>query len=368
MASREDAPRVLHIVESFEAGSKGVILDLVRGSGLRHTVLAGLERSVTAGEALPVEVIAWHGATREISPHQDLLALRHAVEVIRRLRPDVIHCHSSKGGAVGRLAAALTGRRGVTVYTPHGVAFLRQDIGGRKRALYAGLEYALQYLCAYTVACSRSEQRALAQRGVRSLLIENGVEEPVSAARPEPRSPGGPLRVCTVGRLDTQKNPRLFEEIARELEGEEAEFLWIGSGEQSGEIGAANARVLGWLPKPQVAAVVGEADLYLSTSLWEGLPLAVLEAMALGKPLLLHDCPGNTDLVEPGQGGFLYRGAEQAAALIRGLLRQPERLAELGRASQRRWARDFTAERMHRRYHGLYAALINRDNPREDVK
>lgn len=265
-----------------------------------------------------VSLIYWEAAQREIRPRQDFLALKELLNKLKYISDiDILQLHSSKAGILGRFAARLLGLSKRTFYLPHGVSFARQDISLSKRNLYVFIEKIANYFAGTVIACSQSEKELLVSHGIKNVIvINNGIK--VSEVEPKYKRPGRPFIFGTVGRITNQKNPKLFNEIAAHFSGDtRVNFLWIGDGELRHEIHEnAQVRVTGWVPQSEVQHYLSHVDVYISTSSWEGLPLSVLEAMNLGKPLLLSACVGNIDTVKNGQNGYLYYTPSEAADKI----------------------------------------------------
>lgn len=161
----------------------------------------------------------------------------------------------------------------------------------------------------------------------------------------------------TVGRITFQKNPQLFNQIAQHFQGDDrVKFLWIGDGELRHEIQENDqVQVTGWVTPDEVQNYLKQVDVYISTSLWEGLPLSVLEAMALGKPLLLSDCVGNVDTVEQGVNGFLYHDSQQAIEKIKHFLTLSKKsMLLLERASYELAKTNFSLVSLRNSYKDIY--------------
>ena len=357
---------VVHVVESFGGGVIGFVEQICRYlPQIRHTVV----HAVRAGEVDPritqarfpaeTEFVLWPHAVREIAPLADARALAALMPLLRRLRPDVLHLHSSKAGFLGRIAARLLGHKSV-IYTPGGAALLRQDISPLKRSMYGRLEALAARFGGTVVACGQGEARALAAYGVAAEVIANGTEpgpEPVRADK----APGKPITVVTTGRCTLQKDPARFGRIAKALAGDDRfRFVWVGTGELAEDLPSDAVRLTGWVPAEQVRGLLEQADVYLSTAVWEGLSLAVLEAMAAGLPLLLSDIPGNADVVRPGVNGALFGTEQEAIDALRQWAGQPDSLAVMGQASRALLLAEHDVRQVAQRYLDLYYETAGR--------
>lgn len=358
-------PRLLHVVESFGGGVATFVQALLahpRSYEFETFLVHGTRRSDLIDiVGLDVTTIAWPSAVREVEPVNDARALRELVRILREVRPAVVHAHSSKAGLLARVAALLVGRPRNVVYTPHAVAFLRTDVWPVTRAAYAFVEWLGGTLPARVVACSHSESAALKARGIRCETIVNGVTPSVSRwAAPRGH---GPLQVVTVGRASPQKDPGFFAQVAATFAGRtDVRFTWIGDGELRAVLDEAGVHVTGWLDADAVRSRLVEADVYLSTSAWEGMPLSVLEAMAAGLPVVLRRCVGNVDLAQHGNG-YLFSTVAEAVACLEEVARSSEMRERLGRASVAAVETHYLADRMAAEYYALYDGLMRRAAP-----
>lgn len=241
---------------------------------------------------------------REFNPIKDLKATFHLRNLFLEIKPDVIHLHSSKAGVIGRWAKFLTFKKTHVFYTPHGYAFLRLDISDKKRAFYKFIEkYTQKLFGGTTIACGDTELKIAETLG-KSLLVRNGIDFKEISKHYKPTT-NNKLTFGIVGRITAQKNPKLFNEIA--LEFPQFDFIWIGDGELRDILTAKNIKITGWFYSPKdVYQWINQIDVFLQTSLWEGLPLAVLEAMALRKPIVAKNVIGNKDVVINNKTGYLF--------------------------------------------------------------
>ncbi|MFH7011598.1 glycosyltransferase [Flavobacterium sp. FlaQc-52] len=241
---------------------------------------------------------------REFSPIEDLKSAFKLWKELKRINPDVIHLHSSKAGVLGRIAYFFLFRKKKVFYTPHGYSFLRTDISDIKKKLYWQIEKRIQQLFGgITIACGDTEYE-IAKKTGNSLLVRNGIAISEIQQHLAPLQ-NAKLTIGIVGRISFQKNPDLFNLIA--LRFPDFNFVWIGDGDLNFSLTAPNIRITGWLlDRNEVLKELNAVDIYLQTSIWEGLPLAVLEAMALKKPIIATKIIGNKDIVYHNETGFLF--------------------------------------------------------------
>jgi glycosyltransferase involved in cell wall biosynthesis len=161
------------------------------------------------------------------------------------------------------------------------------------------------------ICCSESEFNAYRRIGIKARYVNNGISMQ-QAAQPA-AGQKAKFRIITSGRIVDQKNPYLFNAIATYFqEFEDFEFLWAGDGTERHVLTANNIIVTGWLPTQEVKALVAQADIYLSTSVYEGLVVCCAGSTGLKKPMLLTDCVGNRDVVKSGLNGDLFTSETEA--------------------------------------------------------
>jgi glycosyltransferase involved in cell wall biosynthesis len=284
--------------------------------------------------------------------------------------PDVIHAHSSKAGFLVRLAAALRGRRSQTIFTPHAWSFWA--VGGKEARTYTALERMAAHWCRTIVTVSESEREAgLAAKVGRPeqyMVIPNGIDLDKYARDPAPV----PGRIVMVGRLSRQKRPdvalRAFAELRRSHPEARLDVLADGplrreTEELLAELGLGDAvRLLG--DRPDVADRLAEAACLLLTSDYEGCPLAVLEAMAAGVPVVATDVRGVRELVRHGETGLLAeaRRPDLLAAQLSDLLADPQKARAMGLAGRRLARAQFSSQRMLADVEGLYREVAGGGN------
>ena len=112
-----------------------------------------------------------------------------------------------------------------------------------------------------------------------------------------------------------QKNPTLFNQIAEAMP--EVNFLWIGDGEMRGELTSSNIEITGWADRKSALMKSMNADVFMLTSLWEGLPISLLEAMYIKKPCVVNNVIGNRDVIHNGENGFVCNEVKEFVEAIR---------------------------------------------------
>jgi len=306
--NKERPMRILHIVESFSTGVYAVVRDLSCGLdpdsftmhiiySLRSDSPQNIEEDFP-GAHITLEYIPM-GSWQSYIP-----AMRKIRRSAAKFSPDVVHCHSSKAGFLGRLALKKIlkkNSRGNMFYSPHGFSFLRTDVGRFKRGVFLFLEMAVyRYTGGTIISVSPGEQTAAQRITDRVVLIPNFIE---FASLPFGQESDVPI-VITSGRISPQKNPVLFQAVAERLP--DLQFRWVGDGPLRNTLTAENIEVTGFVERQEVLEDLGKAWVYLQTSLWEGMPISLLEAMGMAKPVVVTDCIGNRDLVQNGKTGFLH--------------------------------------------------------------
>lgn len=304
----------------------------------------------------------WHLGKR---PGFDPRMLPAVHGVLRRFHPDIVHTHLS---AISYLLPASLFRRAPRVHTVHTVAAFEADRFGR------ALRRAVLGRCVVPVAVSRDVARSVERAyGLQCPVIPNGI--PVADFERPPREgarwrshmliePDCVLYVF-VGRLAAPKNLMLLLEAFAALNDPNARLALVGEGDQRGPIEEfinwrglhARVRVLG--ERDDVAACLAAADVFVLSSHWEGNPMAVMEAMAAGLPVVGTAVGGVPELVGSGREGILVPAGDSAAftAALRRLAENQELRRTMGRAARARARSCFSVEKMVAAYEALYVAL-----------
>ena len=354
--------RYFHVVEAFGGGVLHSVSQLCHALGSKDfswTVVHSFRKETPPNymhlfpqgvRLIPLPM------RREIHPWHDLKAFFYLFHLLWKEQPHIVHLHSSKAGFLGRMVCSLLNLP--VLYSPRGFSFFRQDVSPWKRRFFFLLEKIASSTKSVIVALSREEFLWARRLSPYVVWIPNGVDLSFFDALSPALSSEIPL-VGTSGRILPQKNPSLFARIARFFHGQ-AKFLWIGDGEDRVVFQKTPVEVTGWKDRRESLSYVASLDIYLQTSLWEGMPLSVLEAMALGKPVVAMKVVGNEDLVLHGKTGFLATSFSEFVEYISWLLESPERRKKMGEAAREWVKKHYTMEKIACRYRELIFELLRR--------
>jgi glycosyltransferase involved in cell wall biosynthesis len=329
-------------------------------------------------EARGVELVRVPGLRRAPTGVGDLRALLALRRELAAFRPDVVHTHASKAGALGRRAARAV-PEAVRVHTFHGHV-LEGYFPPALSGLLVALERRLARECERIVAVSHATADDLVRLGVvaeeKLVVVPPGVE--LEALLALERREGtlralvgareGTFLVGLLGRLAPVKRPELALEVLALLGARhpELELVFVGDGSERRRL----ERAIEALPGPfrarahlvgareDVAAVLADLDCVLSTSRSEGLPVALIEAAAAGLPVVATPVGGVPELVAHERTGFLGEGVDELAFGLAQLLERPALGREMGQRARMRVAERHSAEALAGRLEALYRAAL----------
>lgn len=310
--------KILHIVEAFGGGIYTYMEALLKQTCEEFEIVVAYARRPQTPEDFKahfdprIKFIEVKHFQRSINPINDLFAGFEIRDIVKRENPDVIHLHSSKAGVLGRLF--LNCKRNAVFYTPHGYAFMKMDDSCIKRNMYFAIEWLVGRKGSVTVGCSQGEYKAAKKVSKKAVWINNGIDY---TTLPEGRELGTSekLTVATIGRVCYQKNPEMFNKVALSMP--EADFLWVGEGDMEKEITAPNIKVTGWKSREETLELLNKADVFLLLSLWEGLPISLLEAMYLKKVCVVSNVIGNRDVIVNRQNGYIVDDDKACVIILR---------------------------------------------------
>jgi glycosyltransferase involved in cell wall biosynthesis len=344
----------------------------------------GEESMEYVADELGVTVTPLAHLHREISPVRDLLATFRLARLMREYRPHILHTHTAKAGAVGRLAALLAGRARppIVVHTFHGHV-LRGYFGHFWTAVFRLLERLLAHVTNALVAVSPEVRDELVAYGVAPVskfaVIRLGIqlEERLAAdggARAETRRvmgvADGEFLVGWIGRMTGVKRTGDVLHAFRLLRerGVDARLCMVGDGpdRQRVEAQAAELGVVRDCLFPGYQEEVGQFfsafDVFVLTSGNEGTPVTAIEALAAGCPVVATRVGGVPDVVRDGEDGFLVEpeAMEELARRLERLAGDPELRARLGAAGRARVLPRYSVDRLIDDVDRLYRSLLER--------
>lgn len=335
---------------------EGDFLDLARERGVNPTVLPELGRA--------------------IRPGNDLKALFRLYRLMREDRPAIVHTHTAKAGVLGRIAARAA-RVPVVVHTYHGHV-LSGYFHPLTSALFRRIEWALAPATDVLLTVSESVKDDLVRLGVaraeRVRILPLGLDlQPLAGPLPRGtlrRAAGwadGARIIGIVGRLVPIKDLDTFIDAAVRLAATSADlrFAVVGDGEERARLEARAIPALGdrihffgW--RKDTGAVLGDLDLAVNTSLNEGTPVALIEALAAGRPVVATAVGGTPDLLEGGRFGALVKAgaAEEVARAVQAALNAPEDARRMAAAGQLMVLKRYSVTRLLDDMTALYRDLL----------
>lgn len=289
--------------------------------------------------------------TRSIGK-KDLSAVLEVRKIVKEEKPDIVHVHSSKAGIIGRLA--ITDKKIKMFYTPHGYSFLKQDDSKLKRSFYKYTEKmaAMYKRDCTTIACSYGEYKEGLKIYKNCDYVNNGIDmKEIDSVKLE-KNDGNKIRVCTVGRIDIQKNPELFNKIAEKFPN--VDFVWIGDGWKKDLLTSSNIQITGWKTRQETLQEVAKCDIFLLPSIWEGLPMSLLEAMYLEKPCVVSNISGNNNVIKNGINGFICDDLTNYYDAINNIILKKCNTEEICMNAKKSIINEFNIDSMSRKYSEVY--------------
>lgn len=344
---------ILHITEVSSGGVLPMIANICNGLANEYNIIVvyGIRPDTpnNIGKYFDkrIKLIPITAFKRNISVKNDIRAMHAINRIVKSYHPEIVHMHSTKAGLLGRLLLLLY--KGKKFYTPHGYSFLKKDDSKIEILIYKVVEFLLAHTGCITVACGKGEWRYAQKLNMNSVCINNGIDvvwidSIISRVKREAHE----FTVYTAGRIGPQKNPKLFNRIAECCP--DIEFVWIGDGEEAACLTSPNIIVTGLVDRENLLEMAVNYDCYLSCALWEGLPVALLEAMYLQKECIVSNIDGNVDLIEDGKSGFIACDKNDYIKLI---YRVKEKNIQCGKNARERILKQFNMETMCENYRKL---------------
>ncbi len=354
---------------------------LVKGlsieSGMTEDEAVAVEKSIRAAEREGVRILTVPGLMRKIAPFSDFKAFIELIKILRHERPHIVHTHTSKAGILGRWAAFFAGVP-IIIHTPHGHVFWGY-FGRFKTSLYVILEKIAAFITDKIIALTEQEKNDHLLFRIAPMdkfsIVHSGIKlDGFSDLPVDPEAikrklgiPGKGLVIGTAGRFAAVKGHRYLIEAAVSIAEARPDttFVFLGSGELLEELQnmaeklglKENVKFPGW--RADVAEVMSVFDLFVLPSLNEGMGRVLVEAMALGKPVVASDVGGIPDLIIHGKNGYLVPPGDalSLSAAIGDLIEDPEKGRKMGENGKKR-AVDYSADAMVQKIDKLYRTVL----------
>ena len=346
---------LLYIITQSEiGGAQSNVLDLISGFQEDYDVHLATRTKGQLTEyvkAINVPVHLLPNLVRPINLFYDFQAVYECVSLIRRIKPDIVHAHSSKAGLIARVAGLIC--KVPVIFTAHGWGFSPGN--PLIRGWIALLSEKLAAPLGKKIICVSETNRQLAIQfrvgNQNSLVtIHNGIKDmPTAIANPSVQPP----RLIMVARFNEPKDQTtLLKAIACLSFPFHLDFVGSGSSLQSCK---ALAQSLGVQDKVSflgdrndVPKLLAQSQMFILTSNYEGLPISILEAMRAGLPVIATKVNGIPEEVEHGKTGLLVpdKDVEELAKALSTLIESPELRQQMGKAGRQKFLEEFTIERM----------------------
>lgn len=368
-------PRLLQLITLSEwGGAQQYVLSLARGLRGQYDVTVACAPGGPLVDRLHregIRVIEVPSLVRMPHPLLDLKALRFLVRLMRGEQFALVHCHSTKAGLLGRIAARMAGVP-VVLFTAHGWQFVG-DWPLLLRLAMAAAEWLAARLSTAIICVSDYDRQIALRMGIgtpeRLVVVHNGVDPAPwlgnGQGAPDPPDGQRPSTAVMVGRLTVQKDPAALLEAWHRVD-RSHRLIMVGDGplltdlkRQIQRDGLAD-RVLLLDPTSDIPSLLRTADVFVLCSRWEGLPLAIIEAMMSGLPVVGTRVGGVAEVVEAGETGLLVpcQNPEALSSALNRLLHDPGLRARMGEAGRRRALERFTEARMLAATAEVYARVL----------
>lgn len=371
--------KILHIALSYGGGVEIYIRSLIKyiNKDKYENVLICMPQFKMYKLPECISEIYTMDVKREISPFEDLAAIIKTRKIIKAEKPDVIYCHSSMGGAVGRLAAL--GTKAVVMYNPHGWAF-DIKLSFIKKNFYLFLEKMFAVITDRIICISNHEKNIALKNKItenRKLnVIMNGID--IDGINFDDNSQKNLLNslgisdnACVIGcvaRIDEQKGYDTFVKVAAEIKKtvKNVVFLWVGEGSKRKEFvelidqyGLKNdVFITGWVDN--VHKYIELFDVGVLFSKWEGFGLSVVELMVHGMPIVVSNVGGIPELIHNNKNGILVESenCEEISKVVINIINDVNTAKTYGENARKDAYEKFNVKRMVKETENIIDELL----------
>lgn len=310
----------------------------------------------------------------QINPSSDIKVEKALRRIIKQLKPDIVYAHSSKAGALARIADL--GLKNKVIYNPHGWAFNMQQ-SAKKKEMYKWVEKISAHFCDKIVCISDAEKESALREKIckpsKLQVIYNGIDlEEIEKTTPMSRAqlgiPEDAFVVGMVGRLSKQKAPDTFVKSAKLIKEKipNTFFLMVGDGELRDQVESlinqydlgSSFLITGWVDNPTAYMKIMDVGMLLSR--WEGFGLVLPEYMACGVPIVATNVDAIPNIIKDSVNGMLVNEDDyhEAVDAVDRLFKQPDLTSSLVKNAKNIVKTKFDGKRVAQNSEQLYKELI----------
>lgn len=309
---------------------------------------------------------------RNINLFDDVKYFFKLLTILKKEKPDVLHCHSSKPGILGRIAGKLTGVK-IILYTPHSIYYSWQK--GFSHKIFFLIEKILGYFCNYIIAVSNSEKELLDSTlkfNQKTVVVNNGIELEkidnfelnVAQIKKKENISSDLIVLLTLTRLSKQKDTMTLLKAINIVKKKFTNFILLiaGNGEEREELETfvkknqleKYVKFLGW--REDIFDLISISDIGILSSRKEGLPYALLEFAAFRKPIVGSNTTGIKDCIIHNKNGYLFSVGDykKLADYLLFLLKDKDKRISMGEYGRRYVEENFNISQMIRKLERLY--------------
>jgi glycosyltransferase involved in cell wall biosynthesis len=357
---------VLHVIARLNVGGTARYITRLSEELPKHKIETFIATGFVQGSeqedpsAKNLKVIRIPSLGRQINPIKDHYAFKQLLEVIKEVKPDILHTHTFKAGYIGRMKtreiSKAAGKQVKFVHTFHGHLFDDPEFSGIKSLIITSFERRLAMRTDAIVTVGVQVGKELLEREIgqpeQFTNIPPGVE-PLRIPKAKPRKK---ITVGWIARVTGVKNPLRALEIAKLFP--DAQFLIAGGGDMLDQVKAQapkNTKVLGWT---DAAKLFANSDIILSTSENEGMPVALIEAQLASKPVVATNVGGVSEVVINNKTGFVTKkNTQELAKALEKLIDSKALRTAQGKAAKAHATKAFSVEKMIKAHVSLYKKL-----------
>jgi len=358
--------RVLHVIARLNIGGTARYVTRLAEELPKHKIETFVATGFVQGSevedpsAKKLKVLRIPSLGRQINPIKDHFAFKQLLEIVKEIKPDILHTHTFKAGYIGRIKTKeinnAAGKQVKFVHTFHGHLFDDPEFSGLKSLIITSFERRFAMRTDAIVTVGAQVAKELLEREIgqpeQFINIPPGVE-PLKIPKAKPRKR---VTIGWIARVTGVKNPLRALEIAKLFP--DTQFLIAGGGDLLERVQAEaprNTKVLGWA---NAAELFAASDVILSTSESEGMPIALIEAQLASKPVVATNVGGVSEVVINNKTGYVtHKNTEELAQALQKLIHSKALRSRQGKAAKAHATKAFSVEKMIKAHVSLYKKL-----------